>query len=190
MRCSRLQMHWVMLRICLVLLAGGWVYIITYRSWSSVAMHFKFFFWVLSDELYFNFHAIVECHFPLSGYLKIVTEVFGFWEAYDLKGIVFEFSSYGHDSGVTMKCLCMLCSQVLMLIDASFGFEMETFEFLNICQVHGFPKIMGILTHLDTFKNNKQLKKTKKRLKHRFWTEVYPVWHPTSIFCMFLHCSS
>ncbi|KAG2462109.1 BMS1 protein, partial [Polypterus senegalus] len=64
-------------------------------------------------------------------------------------------------------------STVLMLIDASFGFEMETFEFLNICQVHGFPKIMGVLTHLDSFKNNKQLRKTKKRLKHRFWTEVY-----------------
>ncbi|KAF3827751.1 hypothetical protein GH733_000986, partial [Mirounga leonina] len=64
--------------------------------------------------------------------------------------------------------------RVLMLIDASFGFEMETFEFLNICQVHGFPKIMGVLTHLDSFKHNKQLKKTKKRLKHRFWTEVYP----------------
>ncbi|KAF6107650.1 BMS1 ribosome biogenesis factor [Phyllostomus discolor] len=61
-----------------------------------------------------------------------------------------------------------------MLIDASFGFEMETFEFLNICQVHGFPKIMGVLTHLDSFKYSKQLKKTKKRLKHRFWTEVYP----------------
>lgn len=65
--------------------------------------------------------------------------------------------------------------QVLMLIDASFGFEMETFEFLNICQVHGFPKIMGVLTHLDSFKNNKQLRKVKKRLKHRFWTEVYQV---------------
>uniref|UniRef100_A0A8C9GDD4 Bms1-type G domain-containing protein n=1 Tax=Piliocolobus tephrosceles TaxID=591936 RepID=A0A8C9GDD4_9PRIM len=49
---------------------------------------------------------------------------------------------------------------VLMLIDASFGSEMETFEFLNICQVHGFPKIMGVLTHLDSFKHNKQLKKT------------------------------
>lgn len=62
-----------------------------------------------------------------------------------------------------------------MLIDASFGFEMETFEFLNICQVHGFPRIMGVLTHLDSFKNNKTLSKTKKRLKHRFWTEVYQV---------------
>uniref|UniRef100_A0A8D2FCM1 Bms1-type G domain-containing protein n=1 Tax=Theropithecus gelada TaxID=9565 RepID=A0A8D2FCM1_THEGE len=49
---------------------------------------------------------------------------------------------------------------VLMLIDASFGSEMETFEFLNICQVHGFPKSMGVLTHLDSFKHNKQLKKT------------------------------
>ncbi|NWI24100.1 BMS1 protein, partial [Sula dactylatra] len=74
----------------------------------------------------------------------------------------------------TMIDLAKVADLVLMLIDASFGFEMETFEFLNICQVHGFPKIMGVLTHLDTFKNNKQLKKTKKKLKHRFWTEVYP----------------
>ncbi|XP_074855519.1 ribosome biogenesis protein BMS1 homolog [Carettochelys insculpta] len=73
----------------------------------------------------------------------------------------------------TMIDLAKVADLVLMLIDASFGFEMETFEFLNICQVHGFPKIMGVLTHLDSFKNNKQLKKTKKRLKHRFWTEVY-----------------
>ncbi|ODM93201.1 Ribosome biogenesis protein bms1 [Orchesella cincta] len=63
---------------------------------------------------------------------------------------------------------------VLLLIDASFGFEMEVFEFLNICQVHGFPQIMGVLTHLDVIKNKNQLKKVKKTLKHRFWTEVYP----------------
>ncbi|CAF0887412.1 unnamed protein product [Brachionus calyciflorus] len=62
---------------------------------------------------------------------------------------------------------------VLLLIDASFGFEMETFEFLNICQVHGFPRIMGVLTHMDMIKNPKALKKTKKKLKHRFWTEIY-----------------
>lgn len=30
---------------------------------------------------------------------------------------------------------------VLLLIDGSFGFEMETFEFLNLLQVHGFPKV-------------------------------------------------
>lgn len=32
---------------------------------------------------------------------------------------------------------------------------------------------MGILTHLDLFKNMKSLKKTKKKLKERFWTEIY-----------------
>ncbi|KAK9704640.1 Glycoside hydrolase 2 (Mannanase, beta-galactosidase) [Basidiobolus ranarum] len=62
---------------------------------------------------------------------------------------------------------------VLLLIDASFGFEMETFEFLNVLQAHGFPKIMGVLTHLDKFRDNKKLRKTKKRLKNRFWTEIY-----------------
>ncbi|XP_040033013.2 ribosome biogenesis protein BMS1 homolog isoform X2 [Gasterosteus aculeatus] len=73
----------------------------------------------------------------------------------------------------TMIDLAKVADLVLMLIDASFGFEMETFEFLNICQVHGFPRIMGVLTHLDSFKDNKALRKTKKNLKHRFWTEVY-----------------
>ncbi|KAL6957551.1 Glycoside hydrolase 2 (Mannanase, beta-galactosidase) [Sarracenia purpurea var. burkii] len=61
----------------------------------------------------------------------------------------------------------------LLLVDGSYGFEMETFEFLNILQNHGFPKIMGVLTHLDKFKDVKRLKKTKQRLKHRFWTEIY-----------------
>ena len=64
---------------------------------------------------------------------------------------------------------------MLLLIDASFGFEMEIFEFLNVAQVHGFPRIMGVLTHLDLMKNNKSLKKIKKKMKHRFWTEVYQV---------------
>ena len=64
---------------------------------------------------------------------------------------------------------------MLLLVDASFGFEMETFELLNILQTHGFPKVIGVLTHLDVFKHYKTLKKTKKRLKQRFWTEVYQV---------------
>ncbi|CAG8715208.1 1714_t:CDS:2, partial [Funneliformis mosseae] len=75
-----------------------------------------------------------------------------------------------------MNCMidiAKIADLVLLLIDASFGFEMETFEFLNILQTHGFPKIMGVLTHLDKFKNTKTLKTTKKRLKHRFWTEIY-----------------
>jgi ribosome biogenesis protein BMS1 len=50
---------------------------------------------------------------------------------------------------------------------------METFEFLNILQTHGFPKVMGVFTHLDQFQTAKNLRKTKKLLKHRFWTEIY-----------------
>ena len=38
---------------------------------------------------------------------------------------------------------------VLLMIDASYGFEMEIFEFLHIAQVHGLPRIMGVVTHLD-----------------------------------------
>lgn len=62
---------------------------------------------------------------------------------------------------------------VLLCVDAKFGFEMETFEFLNVLQTHGFPKVMGVFTHLDQFKTAKNLRKTKKLLKHRFWTEIY-----------------
>lgn len=65
---------------------------------------------------------------------------------------------------------------VLLMVDGSFGFEMETFEFLNLLQVQGFPKIMGVLTHLDSFKDAQKLKTTKKALKHRFWEEIYQGW--------------
>jgi len=62
---------------------------------------------------------------------------------------------------------------ILLMIDGSFGFEMETMEFLNILQAHGFPKVIGVLTHLDLIKKAKTLRATKKRLKQRFWTEIY-----------------
>ena len=56
---------------------------------------------------------------------------------------------------------------VLLLIDGAFGFEMETFEFLMLLQQHGLPKVMGVLTHLDGYKDNKKLKNVKKSLKQR-----------------------
>lgn len=78
------------------------------------------------------------------------------------------------------SCISIACNngcllQVLLLVDGYHGFEMDTFEFLNILQVHGFPKVMGVLTHLDMFKSAKTLRKTKKLLKQRFWTEIYQV---------------
>lgn len=62
---------------------------------------------------------------------------------------------------------------VLLLVDGNFGLEMETMEFLNIAQHHGMPRVLGVATHLDLFKSQSTLRTSKKRLKHRFWTEVY-----------------
>lgn len=50
---------------------------------------------------------------------------------------------------------------------------METFEFLNVLQVHGFPKLLGVLTHLDQFESISAMRKRKKQLKKRFWEDVY-----------------
>lgn len=73
----------------------------------------------------------------------------------------------------SMTDLAKIADLVLLMIDASYGFEMEVFEFLNILQLHGFPKVMGVLTHLDSFKVSKTLQNTKKKIKQRFWTEIY-----------------
>ena len=43
-----------------------------------------------------------------------------------------------------MLDLAKVADLVLLLIDASFGFEMEIFEFLNICQVNNHVQNMYI----------------------------------------------
>ncbi|EKM51560.1 uncharacterized protein PHACADRAFT_150036 [Phanerochaete carnosa HHB-10118-sp] len=73
----------------------------------------------------------------------------------------------------SMIDIAKVADLVLLMIDGSYGFEMETFEFLNILQTHGFPKVIGVLTHLDLIKKASTLKDTKKALKKRFWTEIY-----------------
>lgn len=104
-----------------------------------------------------------------------------------------------NDPASMLDC-AKIADLVLLCVDAKFGFEMETFEFLNILQTHGFPKVMvsfmqqkecgtakyqrdvflmkstkskGVFTHLDQFRTSKNLRKTKKLLKQRFWTEIY-----------------
>ena len=75
-----------------------------------------------------------------------------------------------------LECPQDLCSMidaakvadlVLLMVDGAFGFEMETFEFLMLLQQSGMPKVMGVLTHLDGFRDSKRLKATKKSLKQR-----------------------
>ena len=71
-----------------------------------------------------------------------------------------------------MVDVCKVAEIVVMVFDAATGFEMESFEFLTLANVHGLPHIFGLLTHLDALKNNKTLKKTKKKMRHRFSQEV------------------
>ncbi|GFS24785.1 ribosome biogenesis protein BMS1 [Elysia marginata] len=61
----------------------------------------------------------------------------------------------------------------LLMVDAKQGFEMEIFEFFNICQATGFPRCMGVLNHLDMYKDGKTVRKRKKHLKNRFEVELY-----------------
>ena len=73
----------------------------------------------------------------------------------------------------SMIDLAKTADLVLLMVNGAYGFEMETFEFLNLLQAHGFPKVMGVCTHLDHLTRQKALTTLKKGLKHRFWTEIY-----------------
>ncbi|KAI3861926.1 hypothetical protein MKX03_004434 [Papaver bracteatum] len=61
---------------------------------------------------------------------------------------------------------------VVFLIDAGYKFEMETFEFLELLKVHGMPKVMGVLTYLDSFKREDVLAKTRQSLLDQFQTQI------------------
>ncbi|MCJ1282216.1 Glycoside hydrolase 2 (Mannanase, beta-galactosidase) [Xylographa opegraphella] len=78
------------------------------------------------------------------------------------------------DSLASMMDVAKVVDIVLLMIDGNFGFEMETMEFLNVLSASGMPgNVFGILTHLDLFRKPSTLKDAKKRLKHRFWSELY-----------------
>lgn len=78
------------------------------------------------------------------------------------------------DSLASMIDVAKVVDIVLLMIDGNYGFEMETMEFLNILSASGMPgNVFGILTHLDLFRKQDALKAQKKRLKHRFWSELY-----------------
>ncbi|KAF2456221.1 hypothetical protein BDY21DRAFT_348262 [Lineolata rhizophorae] len=78
------------------------------------------------------------------------------------------------DSLASMMDVAKIVDIVLLMIDGNYGFEMETMEFLNVLAASGMPgNVFGILTHLDLFRKQETLRQQKKRLKHRFWSELY-----------------
>ncbi|KAF9651316.1 DUF663-domain-containing protein [Thelephora ganbajun] len=77
-------------------------------------------------------------------------------------------------SGKRRRLTFVECNNDLnSMIDIGKVADLETFEFLNVLQSHGFPKVIGVLTHLDLIKKVSTLRDTKKSLKKRFWTEIY-----------------
>ncbi|KAI3897171.1 hypothetical protein MKW92_010391 [Papaver armeniacum] len=70
---------------------------------------------------------------------------------------------------------------VMFLIDAGYGFEMETFEFLELLKVHGMPKVMGVLTYLDSFKDEDVLAKIRQNLLDQFQTNIH---NGAKVFCL------
>ncbi|KAI3884203.1 hypothetical protein MKX03_025668 [Papaver bracteatum] len=74
---------------------------------------------------------------------------------------------------------------VILLIDVSYEFEMETFEFVSLLKVHGMPKVIGVFTHLDCFPtedaNMKEI--ITARFKKNFRNEIY---EQAPIFCLSL----
>jgi ribosome biogenesis protein BMS1 len=56
---------------------------------------------------------------------------------------------------------------VLLLVNATHNFEMETFEFLNLLLSHGFPKVIGVITNLDQVERS-----VGKAIKARFRKEL------------------
>ena len=86
---------------------------------------------------------------------------------------IFECPTDPNQQTAAMLDCAKIADLVLLCVNVQVGFTMETFEFLNILQTHGFPKVMGILTHCDLIRTNKQLNNMKKLYKQRFWTEIY-----------------
>lgn len=119
-----------------------------------------------------------------SGKSTLIRSVVKLYSRHSLKDVLGPITVVlGKDKRVTLvECpddlpsmidLGKIADVVLLMIDASFGFEMSTFELISVLQTHGFPKVAGVLTRLDTIKQTKAVQKTKKVLKHRFWEDVY-----------------
>lgn len=68
--------------------------------------------------------------------------------------------------------LSKIADIALIMLDASIGFEIGTFEFLSLLKNHGFTSVFGVLTKMDKFRQNKSLNKLKKQMKKRFIKEA------------------
>ncbi|CAH8506067.1 unnamed protein product [Schistosoma turkestanicum] len=61
---------------------------------------------------------------------------------------------------------------VLLLVNVRAGLEMYHFEFINMVQAHGMPRVVPVLNHLDTFKDSSSSRALRRKIKHRLWTDL------------------
>ncbi|SBT87125.1 small ribosomal subunit assembling AARP2 protein, putative [Plasmodium malariae] len=76
------------------------------------------------------------------------------------------------DDILAMIDVAKIADICLLVIDGNFGFELETLEFISILNTHGMPKVLGVVTNLDKFKDSKSIRKRKKKLTKRFAEEL------------------
>lgn len=67
-----------------------------------------------------------------------------------------------------------LVNLVILVVNAKVGLEVEHYEYLNILQATGFPRVFTVFTHLDEFHKIKALRNEKVKLRERIWKEVHP----------------
>lgn len=67
-----------------------------------------------------------------------------------------------------------LVNLVILVVNAKIGLEVEHYEYLNILQATGFPRVFTVFTHLDEFHKVKTLRNEKVKLRERIWKEVHP----------------
>ncbi|GAA50346.1 ribosome biogenesis protein BMS1 [Clonorchis sinensis] len=61
---------------------------------------------------------------------------------------------------------------VLLMVNVRTGLEMYHFEFINMVQVHGMPRVIPVLNHLDTYKDSSSSRAVRRKIKQRLWVDL------------------
>lgn len=72
----------------------------------------------------------------------------------------------------SMIDIAKVADLVILIIDASFGLEIETFEFVSVLKAHGFCRLVSVLTKLDLVKQQKKAE-IKKTIRDRLHSDIY-----------------
>lgn len=72
----------------------------------------------------------------------------------------------------SMIDIAKIADLILLTVNMRNGLEMYHFEFINMLQVHGMPRIIPVLNHNDLFKESSAAQAARKRIKQRLWNDL------------------